>query len=57
MMIPGGWDYFPYLSPPTLAMTTNYNFVLCGKASVNGIYKLTLVNGYEHTLISEFRYY
>ncbi len=23
-------------------MTTNYNFVLCGKASVNGIYKLTI---------------
>ena len=41
-MIPDSWAVYPYLSPPTITMTTENDFVLCGKASVNGINKLNI---------------
>ena len=39
---PDDWFLYPYLSPPTITMTTENDFVLCGKAIVNGINKLNV---------------
>ena len=43
-MIPGSWYpyFYSYQSPPTITMTTDNDFVLCGKATVNGISKLNI---------------
>ncbi len=40
---PAVWFFYPYMSPPTITMTTENDFVLCGKANVNGINKLNMV--------------
>ena len=42
-MTPGGWYPGLFPSPPTITMTTDNDFVLCGKASVNGISKMNIV--------------
>jgi gliding motility-associated-like protein len=42
-MKPDNAFFYPYMSPPTITMTTENDFVLCDKADVNGINKLNMV--------------